>query len=362
MRKTRYIGWALCMAVGLLGGVNVAAQMSCGIGQELLPFFPSVHMEMTRGYQGFVRLVNYRHQGWVEVVARTDEGDEGSIDVQIPANSSVHFNSRDLEQGNPSKGIYYGGIDEMDAKTTGPWSLCINRRNHLEVEATSYVRSNDGFLTETTLTVQGRYLPTERCIKSESSEKNMCAWWVIPMFNPGYNGNQVSRLRILNDTEKPKIVEIRGTRSDGTNTYCEDQTFKTRVLFSLGAWEGVNLESVELEEGDGLSSKLDPVDVQGVPQPRGKIGRARGKWLIEVFAVADSPEELVVMNLLRAPRTCLGEDGLPFYCGSIVNLSANADDAVTRRRSYSGMRMPRPIGRDYPGANEEYCPRPPMDP
>lgn len=345
MKKTLYIAGALWAAVVLLPVGSAAAQvLNCGDDYELLPYFPSATMHEVRGYQGFVRLVNYGLAGWIQVVARTDEGAQGVVDVEIPGNSTVHFNSEDLEDGNPSKGIYYGGIDVQDAQTAGLWSLCVNRQG-LEVEATSYVRSDDGFLTEATLPVQGHDASPD-CIDSFSIDEDLCAKWVIPIFNPGYNTNQVSMLRILNNTASAKIVEIRGTRSDGTNTYCEDEQHERRVLFSLAGSQGVTLNSVELETGSGLSSKLTPVRDSGISQPLGMIGRARGKWVIEVFADADSPEELVVMNLLYAPRNV--QDG-----GSIVNLSANADDAVTRRKDYNAYSTPRRTGRGDP-----YCPDP----
>ena len=355
MRKTRYIGWALWTAVGLLGGGTAVAQSTrynCENEHELLPFFPSAHMHDMRGYQGFVRLVNHGPSGWIKVFARADDDDETTydIDVEVPGHSSVHFNSEDLEEGNPSKGIYYGGIYQggPGAKNTGLWSLCIDRQDN-DVEATSYVRSDDGFLTETTLPVQGHDLHDVCVDRRASLNGELCAKWAIPIFNPGYNTNQVSMLRILNNTAVAKTVEIRGTRGDGTNTYCEDIEGKHSVLFSLGPSEGVTLESRELETGSGLPDKLTEVEDRGVSHGIGMIGTARGKWVIDVFADAESPEDLVVMNLLYAPRDG-GKAG-----GSIVNLSANADDAVTRRKDYEEQRTLRPIGGGET-ADDGYCP------
>lgn len=92
----------------------------------------------------------------------------------------------------------------------------------------------------------------------------------------------------------------------------------------LGASQGVSLKSEELETGQGLGAKVSPaIDTFEKELPIGSLGRARAKWLIEVFAEASSPQELVVMNLLYATQS-----------GQIVNLSANADDAITRRKDY----------------------------
>lgn len=344
MRSIRYTGWALFTLVGYLGCENVAAQpmLNCDNESELLPFFPSARMHDDIGYQGFVRLVNHGLEGWVGVVARTDNGMEDEIDVFVPGDSAVHFNSEDLEQGNPSKGIYYGGIDEQRARTSGLWSLCVDERGR-DIKATSYVRSNDGFLTEATLPVQGHRIEPP-CIKSSLAHLDLCARWMVPIFNPGYNENQISFLRLLNNTDEAITVEIRGTRGDGSKTYCEDDH---RVLFSLERSQGVTLESRELETGRGLGGLTR---VEG--KPLGLIGRARGKWSIEVFAKTEFPEELVVMNLLYAPRTDLGgQSG-----SSVVNLSANYDDAITRRRDYGG----RPMMPSLAGMTDMdgYCPKP----
>ena len=281
----------------------------------LLPYFPSVTMHQRNGYEGFVRLVNFGTFEYVTVAARDDRGQSYEMELMVPGRSTVHFNSQDLEQGNPSKGIHYGGID---ASTGGPWSLCIESLN---VKATSYVRSDDGFLTEATLQVQGR--KEDPCVDSSLDGIRLCTKWIVPIFNPGYNTEQVSVLRLLNNTNDEKVVEIRGTRTDGTSTFDYDEPH--RVLFALGASQGVTLKGLELETGNGLAGKVAPAkDLFEKAVPVGTLGRARGKWVIEVFADTLSPEELVVMNLLYA-----------VHSGRVVNLSANADDAITRRKDYN---------------------------
>ena len=309
--KMLWTGTSLLVAT--LAGAQVA--LNCEDDHELLPFFPSVSMYEADGWQGFVRLVNFGPWEYVTVVARDDAGDVSETDVWVPGRSTVHFNNHDLEEGNPSKDIHYGGIS---GTTDGMWNLCIQSQN---VQATGYVRTSDGFLMEATLPVQGH---NEKPCFTSSHGAALCTKWVIPIFNPGYNGEQVSMLKLLNNTAVAKAVEIRGLRSDGTRNM-DDDGEALRVLFTLKSSQGVYLTSEELESGGNyLDGKLTPiVNNKMVALPLGSIGRARGKWLIEIWAKADAPQEVVVMNLLHAKPT-----------GHIANLSANADDAVTRRKDY----------------------------
>ena len=91
--------------------------------------------------QGFVRIANHSDRGGsVEIHAIDDSGRRfGPVSLLLGAGESTGFNSRDLEQGNPSRGIP-GGVGEG----SGDWRLEL--RTYLEIEARAYVRG-DGFLT-----------------------------------------------------------------------------------------------------------------------------------------------------------------------------------------------------------------------
>ena len=66
--------------------------------------------EAAGGRQGFPRLINRSERaGTVRVRAIDDAGTPaGSIDLALAAGETVHFNSNDLEGGNPEKGIAAG--------------------------------------------------------------------------------------------------------------------------------------------------------------------------------------------------------------------------------------------------------------
>ena len=62
------------------------------------------------GHQGFVRVINHSGEaGEVSVEAFDDAGAEsGPVTLDIGASETVHFNSGDLEDGNPDKGLTEG--------------------------------------------------------------------------------------------------------------------------------------------------------------------------------------------------------------------------------------------------------------
>ena len=90
---------------------------------------------------GFVRLVNRSDEaGPVTIHAFDDAGERhGPAEVNMAARETVHFNSEDLESGNPDKGIT-GSI----GAGTGNWRLELTTR--LDIAPLAYVRTEDGFL------------------------------------------------------------------------------------------------------------------------------------------------------------------------------------------------------------------------
>ena len=92
--------------------------------------------------QGFVRIANHSDRsGTVRIHAVDDTGEyRGPIELSLDAHQAVHFNSRDLEYGNRSKGLSAGVGDGA-----GNWRLELTTR--LPVDARAYVRTTDGFLS-----------------------------------------------------------------------------------------------------------------------------------------------------------------------------------------------------------------------
>ena len=97
-----------------------------------------------QGRQGFVRVINRSGQeGEVGVEAWDDEGmRRGPVTISIGAKETLHFNSADLEEGNPQKGWLSGDIG---APGSGDWRLRLS--STLELDVLAYIRTEDGFLT-----------------------------------------------------------------------------------------------------------------------------------------------------------------------------------------------------------------------
>ena len=99
-------------------------------------------MSASNPAQGFVRIINYSDRtGTVRVHAIDDLGRRfGPISFSLGANETRHFNSQDLERGNPSKGL---SADVGDG--SGNWRLELE--TDLDIAPLAYVRTSDSFLT-----------------------------------------------------------------------------------------------------------------------------------------------------------------------------------------------------------------------
>ena len=218
-----------------------------------VPLFPSA--SDSRGRQGFVRLINRSGQpGEVGVEAWDDEGmHRGPVTISIGANETLHFNSTDLEEGNPQKGWLSGGIG---APGTGDWRLRLS--STLELDILAYIRTEDGFLTS-----MHDVVPS-----TEAGHR-------VVTFNPGSNEQQESSLRLINPGDAAAAVTIEGTDDKGVSP-------GTAVELSLAGGASRTLSARELESGEGLS---------------GGLGDGSGKWRLVV--TADRP--IQAMSLLSTP-------------------------------------------------------------
>ena len=234
-------------------------------GPWLVPLVPSA----SGSRQGFVRVSNHDDRaGEVRIQPVDDAGQAGGeLTLSIGAGQTVHFNSDDLESGNPSKGLSGSAGDGQ-----GDWRLAL--RSDLDLEVLAYIRTRDGFLTSVhdvaTRTADGHEVPT---------------------FNPASNYNQRSLLRISNLGGEDAEVTIRGVDDAGASP-------GTHVNVQVRAGTSLLLTADDLEKGgSGLT---------------GALGDGQGKWRLTVRSAG----ELSVMSLMASPG------------GHLTNLSTGAPTAL----------------------------------
>ena len=215
-----------------------------------VPLFPSTSDAFR---QGFVRVINHGgRRGTVRVEAIDDAGERhGPVSLSVGADHVVHFNSDDLQRGNPGKGLV-GGVGTTD----GDWRLELT--SDLDVEVLAYIRTRDGFLTAMHDVVE----------RGDGHHR-------VAIFNPGSNRDQVSRLRLVNLDAAAAVVSIRGT-DDAANV---SETVRT----TLPALASRTFTAADLEAG--------------VPGLEGRLGDGDGKWRLGV----ESRQPVLVMNLLENP-------------------------------------------------------------
>lgn len=216
--------------------------------------------------QGFVRVINRSARaGTVRIHAIDDEGRRfGPVSLPLDAKQTRHFNSRDLEDGNPAKELS-GGV----GNGAGNWRLEL--ATDLDIEALAYIRTPDGFLTS---------IHAVAARADDGSTR-----FQVPTFNPGRNRNQQSRLRLVNLGDTAAAIEISGLDDKGNAPPGGD------VRLTLPARSARLLTAHELETGaNGVS---------------GRFGAGSGKW--QLFVTSDEP--IGVMSLLLSPT------------GNLTNLS-----------------------------------------
>ena len=227
-------------------------------------FLPLVTSASDTAFQTFVRVVNHSDEaGAVRISAVDDRGREGaSISLQLAGNVAHQFNSRDLEFGNPSKGLS-GGIGSGSVN----WSLMLE--TDLDIEVFAYLR-----------TPFGNLIPVHDLAAVSGTTH------YLPTFNPGSNVQQQSKLRLINRQMTDAAVEIYGLDDRGD--------LFGPVRLQLSAMSTVNLTADELEAG----SRRDV---------NGSLGDGGGKWRLFVR----SEEPIHTMTLLEDQQ------------GYLVNLSAS---------------------------------------
>ena len=218
--------------------------------------------------EGFVRLINRSaDSGTVVLHAVDDAGTRfGPIELDMGPEETANLNSRDLEAGNPQKGLANGiGIGH------GHWRLEL--ATDLDIAPQAYVRTSDGFLTG--MHDQAGTLDDGRHF--------------VPFFNPAKNMQQVSSVRLFNPGAADAEVTIAGLDDRG------DAPPGGEASLTLPAGEAREITAQDLESGTGLD---------------GQFGDGAGKW--RLFLSANQP--IGVLNLLDSPT------------GNLTNLSTRGRD------------------------------------
>ncbi|MCY4258715.1 MAG: leucine-rich repeat domain-containing protein, partial [Rhodobacteraceae bacterium] len=210
--------------------------------------------------QGFVRVINHSAEaGTVRLYAREDDGWlHAPITLDIGARQTRHFNSQDLEAGNPAKGLAAGiGAGRSD------WLLQFE--SDLDIEALAYARTKDGFLTA--------MHDVAPLTEFRGQRKHRVA-----TFNPASNWRQVSSLRLINSARESASIEIDGL---------DDQGSSRSVGLNLRSDGAYQITAQRLEAGDDLFW----------PYRQGSFGDGTGKWRLDVSGLPG----LRVMSLMESP-------------------------------------------------------------
>ena len=216
-----------------------------------LPLFPAA----SAARAGFARVINRSPiPGRVTIEALDDSGTRfGPVSLDLGAGETVHFNSHDLEAGNPAKGLSGGvGLGE------GDWRLELT--STLDLQVLSYIRTVDGFLT------------SMHDVAPRTADGNLR----IPFFNPGSNSNQVSSLRLVNWHEAAVEATITGVDDTGWPS-------PEAVRVTIPAEAARTFTAEEIEAGSAVNFS-------------GALGYGDGKWRLSV-ATSDEVDAMSVLSL-----------------------------------------------------------------
>ena len=217
--------------------------------------------------QGFVRVIERSGgRGEVAIHAIDDAGRRfGPVSLEPGWEPAMHFNSDDLETGNPDKGLE--GLFRVQGQ--GDWRLEIESGPDIEVLA--YMRTVDGFLTSL------------HDLVPEADGHHRVA-----IFNPGSNRSQESRLRLINPGAEDAKVAIRGLDDRGAPAPAGEACIR------VPAGQARTITASQLESGH--------------PSFAGRLGDGAGKWQLLISASAP----IQAMSLLESPT------------GHLTNLSTGA--------------------------------------
>ena len=273
MKVYRYV-------LGCLAGV------ACGLGThahgQTVFDVPLMRRADHETQQGFVRVVSLG-TGFIDIEAWDDAGTDESTDLYVQEGRTYHFNSTDLENGNPAK-----GIDRGIGSGEGDWYVQLSA--DFDFVVTSYIRTKDGFVT-----AMGNTL-----VPVDGADFGAACAFEASFFNPASNTNQVSSLRIVEYDAVETDVRILGFDDDG------DVYGPVDLTVPAGGARTVTSQQLEAG-GDGI---------------RDSLGDGIGKWRLVVL----TDGSIVVLNLLETPTGHLTNLG-PMVSPSIIG-GGEGDDAV----------------------------------
>ena len=245
-------------------------------GGHRVPLFPTASSAGNPSPQGFVRVINHSDEAGSIGIEAVDETGErrGPVTLAIEAGEALHFNAEELEQGNSGKGLR--GIGEG----TGDWRLTV--RSALDVEVLAYARTPDGFVTSLHEVAAQAY---------DTS--------AVPIFNPGSNRRQLSRLRVINPTGEAASVAVSAT---------DDKGDLRDGVIEVAAGQTLDLPAARLESGESIAHFAG-------------LGNGAGKWRLAVSAPGQR-----VMSLLQSPT------------GHLTNLSTGTAVSSRDVRTYHAER------------------------
>ena len=258
MRNFTGSPWSALACIALLGATAFAPT-----GRAAEHSLPLVLPAGNPDLMGFVRIVNRSDQaGVVNIRAIDDKGNEADpITLSIGADSSRHFNSEDLEEGNAEKGL-------PDGVGSGLCSWRLEIETDLDILPLAFVRTGDGFVTSIHDVVP----------EVEPGRHD------VAIFNPGKNMTQQSRLRLVNPGEVDASVEVEGTDDDGIQS-------EGTVQLTVPKGGACTVTSEELESGETDGSCGCAMSGDG-------LGGGKGKWQLSVT----TEQSIQVMSVLKTPE------------------------------------------------------------
>ena len=199
----------------------------------------------------------------MDITAIDDSGKEvGPITLSIGADSSRHFNSEDLEEGNADKEGLSDGVGG------GQCSWRLKLETDLDILPLAYVRTEDGFVTSIHDVVP----------EVEPGRHD------VAIFNPGKNMTQQSRLRLVNPGEVDASVDVEGTDDHGNES-------EGSVQLTVPKGGACTVTSEELESGE-------TDDSCGCAMSGDGLGAGEGKWRLSVT----TDQSIQVMSVLKTPE------------------------------------------------------------
>ena len=258
MRNFTGSSWSALACIALLGSTAFVST-----GRAAVHSLPLVLPAGNPPLTGFVRIVNRSDRaGEVDITAIDDSGKEvGPITISIGADSSRHFNSKDLEEGNPDKEGLSDGVGG------GQCSWRLELETDLDILPLAFVRTGDGFVTSIHDVVP----------EVEPGRHD------VAIFNPGKNETQQSRLRLVNLGDTVAQAEIAATDDKGNRP--EDT-----VRVTVPAGGACMVTAHELESGESS----DPCHCE----VSGELGEGSGKWQLSVT----TEQSIQVMSVLKTPE------------------------------------------------------------